>query len=138
MYPPIVNRHHHDPRPLTDIRAHRILRVDIAQHPAAPVKVEEDRPSAVRPRRRRLVGREHSHGNVRPCGLDARDLEVLGLADGEFGAAAGDDDAAGARGGDRLQVNLLLVSDVFVVEGGVLGMDAVADGRVEGIWGLGS
>lgn len=89
--------------------------------------------------RGRLLGiwRKHSHHYIWAFGLGPCDRYVLRLPDWEHGAAAGDENAGCPRRSDGLQVDLLLVDDVFVVESDILGVDARCDGGVKGVWRLG-
>lgn len=130
---PIIDADDHAVRPVADICRDRVLRVDVPQHPAAAVVVDEDGPAGSGLRAR---GREAADHDIGAGARGALDGEVLGGADGEEGAAAGDQDSGGAGGGDGLQVHLLLVDDVGVVEGGVVGVDFSGDGGVEGVWWL--
>lgn len=115
------------------MRGNDILRVNGAEDPAAAVVVD-----AHGPPRGRLValGSEDADLDIGALALLAGDGVVFYAGNFLLGPAAGDEDAAGSRGRDGLQVDLLLVNDVLVVEGGVFGVDAVDYRLVEGVGGL--
>ena len=115
------------------MRRNHILRLNGPQHPSSAVKIDTHRPSS---RRFGALGRETPDSHIRTGGLFPGKGVVDGAADRVQRPGAGDEDAAGTGGGDGLQVDLLLVEDVGVVEGGVLGVDSVDDGVVEGVGGL--
>lgn len=65
------------------------------------------------------------------------DEYVFDTTNFQDGPAPGDQDATGPRGLDGLVVHLLLVDDVFVVEGDVVRVEFGCDGGVEGVRRLG-
>lgn len=130
---PVINSNNYNSRPLTDIRADRVLGVDVPQHPTTTMHIQHNAISAFGSW---FLRREYSHKNIRSVSFNAFDGDILCFTDWKNRTAAGDQDAGCARGGDGLEVDLLLVDDVFVVEGGVFGVDARGDGGMEGVGGL--
>lgn len=116
---PVIHVHHHGVRPPAQVRRDHILGVDVTKHPATTVVIKQDRPSLLG---LLALGREAPDPDVWAGALRSRDGQVLGLSDGVLGPCAGDQDPGAAAGLDGLQVDLLLVDDVFVVEPGVNGV----------------
>ena len=110
-----------------------ILRLDVAQHPSTAVEVHTHGPASLR-----LVSqrREASQLDIRSRALLPRDHQVDRRSNFLQRPGTGDQNTAGSRRRDGLQVDLLLVEDVGVVEGRILGVDTVDNGGVERVGGL--
>ena len=115
------------------MRADSVLRLDIAQHPASPVEVYRHGPALLGPL---ALGSEYSDLDIWTLGLAPADGDVLDVAHGKRGPAAQYQRARSPGGCHGLELDLWQVDEVLVVEIGVVRVQSVLDGCVEGIWGL--
>lgn len=101
-----------------------IFRLDVSKHPPTAMEPHANWPACLGPLSQR---REAPELNIWARSLPPWDQEVVSRSNTLQGTSARDEDAASTRGRYRLKVNLLLVEDVFVVEGGVFWVNAVDD-----------
>lgn len=131
---PVINANNYNISPLTDIRANCVLGIYVPQHPSAAMHIQHNAISAIGSRR---LGREHSYNNIGAFGFDALDGDILCFADWKDRASTGDQNARCAGRCDGLEMDLLLVDDVFVVERRIFWVDARGNGGMEGVGRLG-
>ena len=113
------------------MRADSVLRVNIAKHPSSSVEIYHHRPPFLWLPTLRC---EHANLDIRALRLATVDGVVVDAPHGLLRPAAKDQGAGGSGGSHRLQLDLLQVDEVLVVESGVVRVQPVPDGLVEGIW----